>query len=149
MCVFLKGFGLNDRGEKAEGEKQGRRRIPLTTDPSTASSFTGTSWDQRAKAEPWPAERSEVRGAGATEVFLPDGGVEKMEVQQVNTQSWGQSQSTYGGSERQIFSREAAQRQSQPSVSDGSSLGMKADLHEHQEAKAENPLSPQTELERP
>lgn len=95
LCLFLKGFGLNDRSEKAEKEKQGRKRIPLTTDPSTTTSFTDTSWDQRAKAVPWPAERSEVRGAGVTEDLLPDGGIEKMkEVQQVNTQTWGQPQST-------------------------------------------------------
>lgn len=85
-CVFLKGFGLSDRSEKAEEEKQGRKRIPITTDPSTTISFTDTSWDQLAKAMPWPGERSEVRGAGVTEIILPDGGFEKMDdVQQVRT----------------------------------------------------------------
>lgn len=86
VCVFLKGFGLKGRSEKAE--EGGRKRIPITTDASTTISFMDTSLDQLAKAMPWPAQRSEVRGAGVTEVVLPDGGFEKVnEVQQVNTKT--------------------------------------------------------------
>lgn len=82
---LLKGTGLNDRSEKAEEEKWGRKRTAVGTDSSTTVSFTDNSWDHVAKAMPWPAQRSEVGGGGVTEVFLPGGHYEKMnEVQQVH-----------------------------------------------------------------
>lgn len=70
VCVLPVGIRLNGRSRKEEGE-WGREGTPLPTDPSTTVSFTDSSWNQMAKVMPWPAQRSEVGGAGVTEIFLP------------------------------------------------------------------------------
>lgn len=95
---MLKGVRLNDRSEQVEEEKWGktekeetriRHIIPFTTDPLTTISFTNPSLDLLEKSMPLPAQRSEVRGGGVTEVFLPDSDFDQMkEASQVdlNTQ---------------------------------------------------------------
>lgn len=81
IVVFASGVGLTDRSEEVEEEKWGkmekeetriRHIVPLTTDPSTTIGFTDPSWDWLEKTTPLPAQRSEVRGGGITEVFPPD-----------------------------------------------------------------------------
>ncbi|XP_051271146.1 podocalyxin-like protein 2 [Dicentrarchus labrax] len=96
----LKGVGPNDRSEEEEEDEWGtvekeetmiRHIIPLTTDPSTTVSFTDASWDWLEKTTPLSAQRSQVRGGGVTEVFLPDGDFDELEeAQQVVCVDWSE-----------------------------------------------------------
>ncbi|XP_019128237.2 podocalyxin-like protein 2 [Larimichthys crocea] len=94
----FKGVGLSDRSDEVEEEewrkmeKEGIRHIiPLTTDPSATVGFTDPSWDWLDKTTPQPAQRSEVRGGGITEVFLPDSDFDDMEEpQQVMCVNWSE-----------------------------------------------------------
>ncbi|KAI3369259.1 hypothetical protein L3Q82_007513 [Scortum barcoo] len=89
-------IGLMDRSEEVEEENWGkmdkeetriRHIVPLTTDPSTTIGFTDPSWDWLEKTTPLPAQRSEVKGGGVTEVFLPDS---DFRAQQVMCIDWGE-----------------------------------------------------------
>lgn len=74
--VFLLGEEEEEEEEKwrkTDGDETRIRHIvPLTTDPSPTIGFTDPSWDWLEKTTPLQTRRSEVRGNGVTEVFLPD-----------------------------------------------------------------------------
>ncbi|XP_073323718.1 uncharacterized protein podxl2 [Pagrus major] len=92
----FKGAGLNDRSEEVEEDRWGKMekeetRIrpisPLTTEPSTTIGFTDSSWDWTT---PLPAQRSEVRAGGVTEVFVPGHDFDDMGQHQVVCVDWSE-----------------------------------------------------------
>ncbi|XP_071368907.1 podocalyxin-like protein 2 [Centroberyx affinis] len=74
--------GLEEGGEELEEEEEWREMereetgarhiVPLGTDPSPTVGFTDVSWDWLEKTTPLQTKRSEVKGGGVTEFFLPD-----------------------------------------------------------------------------
>ncbi|XP_026163227.1 podocalyxin-like protein 2 isoform X2 [Mastacembelus armatus] len=84
----LRGVQPKDQSEDVEEEKwrevereetRIRHIIPLTTDPSPTIGFTDPSWDWMEKTTSLQTQRSEVKGGGVTEVFIPDGDFDEME----------------------------------------------------------------------
>lgn len=81
---------MEDRSEEVEEkfQREGtriRHIIPLTTDPSPTVGFTDLSWDWLEKTTSVQTQRSEIRGGGVTEVFIPDNDFDELEeAQQVH-----------------------------------------------------------------
>nr|XP_033483276.1 podocalyxin-like protein 2 [Epinephelus lanceolatus] len=97
----LEGGRLQDTSEEEEEERwrkmeeeEGiriRHIVPLTTDPSPTIGFTDPSWNWLNKTTPLQTQRTEVRGGGVTEVFLPEGDIDEMEeARQVVCVDWSE-----------------------------------------------------------
>ncbi|XP_029907416.1 podocalyxin-like protein 2 [Myripristis murdjan] len=88
------GIRLKNKDEEEEEEwrkmerEEIRHMVPVSTDPAPTVGFTDMSWDWLEKTTPLQAQRSEVRGGGVTEVFLPGGDLE--EAQQVVCIDWSE-----------------------------------------------------------
>lgn len=83
FCI-RQGVQKEDSSEEVEEKwrKTGTRNrhiIPLTTDPSPTVGFTDPSWDWLEKTTSVQTQRSEVRGSGVTEVYMPDSDFDEME----------------------------------------------------------------------